>query len=167
MTLLIFQTYGISDPVALVFRTPASVAVWLVRVVQIGVNLTLTEVAFFLAHRALHVSPLLSPLHKMHHCCRWASNTTNALFHPLDLALEFAGPYLCVVGMHACAWTDTSVLFLSLFIVQFWYAFDHSDMLQLAHYAHHTTINRNYAIYTRWADASATPDLVKQSLKFT
>jgi hypothetical protein len=56
----------------------------------------------------------------MHHACRWASNTTNLLFHPLDLALEFAGPYLCLVGMHLLLWHDPIILFISIYIVQMW-----------------------------------------------
>jgi hypothetical protein len=46
------------------------------------------------------------------------------------------------------------------------YAYDHDEYLRLAHFAHHTSINRNYAIYSRASDASAKPDLVKQRLVF-
>jgi hypothetical protein len=122
LTMIVFQMYSIVDPVSIVFAS-SNLGVWLARVVQIAINLGMTEIAFYFAHRALHLSPTLSPLHKMHHCCRWASNTTNVLFHPLDLVLEFAGPYVCVVGMHQFAWSDDVVLFLSLFIVQMWYVF--------------------------------------------
>ena len=46
------------------------------------------------------------------------------------------------------------------------YAYDHDEYLKLAHFAHHTSINRNYAIYSRTSDASARTDLVKKSLVY-
>lgn len=150
LTCLVFQYFGITAPLTLMTTTAAAesspVGAWMGRAAAVAVNLCLTEAAFFVAHRELHLNPvrlilshsnlrgiiftgsifsqfsvqLLAPLHLMHHACRWASNTTNLLFHPLDLALEFAGPYLCLVGMHAFLWHDPITLFISIYIVQMW-----------------------------------------------
>ena len=116
--LLSFCYDGEPDGIALL--ASSSMSVWAQRAFCLAVNLGLTDLTFFLAHRELHQNPRLAPYHVMHHCCLRASNTTNLLFHPLDLALEFSGPVFVLFLMHYFVFQDRAVLFLSVFAVQFW-----------------------------------------------
>ena len=94
-------------------------------------DLALAELAFALAHRLLHERPLLAGLHVMHHCCRRSSFSTNLVFHPLDLAMEFSGPVAVLLLTHWLLWQDAAVLWLSFIILQVWYALDHDEGLRL------------------------------------
>ena len=106
---------------------------------KVAVNMAIGELLFTLAHRALHQHAALAPFHRLHHCCRRASWSTNLLFHPLDLAFEFGGPVTALALMHQYAWgRDNAVLVLSYLVLQIWYAVDHDEYLKLYHYHHHT-----------------------------
>jgi len=109
------------------------------------VNLVISDVVFYLAHRHLHRH--LPHLHVMHHCCRRSSTTTNLFFDPTDLALEFTGPVLCILFLCALVWKDPMVLMLSLSVQLSWYGIDHDEYLRLPHWYHHSKINSNYSIY--------------------
>eukprot|EP00571_Detonula_confervacea_P016993 CAMPEP_0172308042 /NCGR_PEP_ID=MMETSP1058-20130122/8760_1 /TAXON_ID=83371 /ORGANISM="Detonula confervacea, Strain CCMP 353" /LENGTH=239 /DNA_ID=CAMNT_0013020375 /DNA_START=177 /DNA_END=897 /DNA_ORIENTATION=+ len=119
--------------------------VWLLCVVF--VNLALAEAAFTIGHYLLHSRKSLLSLHVMHHCCVHASWTTNVLFHPIDLAIEFSGPAISLLLMHFIVWRDPFVLMVTFVIFQIWYALDHDESLKTYHYAHHTHNNSLYAIY--------------------
>ncbi|MDP2437471.1 MAG: sterol desaturase family protein [archaeon] len=117
-----------------------------VRLLEVAANMLLAEAAFTGAHALLHQTSL-APLHRMHHCCRASSFSTNLVFHPLDLALEFSGPVALVAAAHWLLWDDLPVLLLSFVLVQTWYALDHDEYLAFFHYYHHKHINSNYTIY--------------------
>lgn len=112
-----------------------------------GVNLVLSEALFTFSHYLLHTWHVLTPLHVMHHCCVHPSWTTNLIFHPLDLALEFSGPVTALIGMHFFVWQDQFSLLVSFVVLQLWYAYDHDNGINLYHVDHHRQINSLYAIY--------------------
>jgi len=115
-------------------------------ILPVVVNLAITDVLFYLSHRHLHQK--LPHLHVLHHCCRHSSSSTNILFHPMDLAIEFTGPALFVFIMCIFVWKDPMVLMFSLAAQATWYSLDHDEYLRLPHWYHHTYINSNYPIYT-------------------
>jgi hypothetical protein len=53
-------------------------------------NFALGELAFTLGHRVMHDH--FPHLHLFHHCCLYPSFTSNYLFDPLDLLIEFSLP---------------------------------------------------------------------------
>ena len=121
------------------------------------------QVTFFLAHRELHQNPRLAQFHVLHHCCLRSSNTTNLIFHPVDLTLEFSGPVAMLALSHVFLFQDRAVLLLSTFAVQLWYACDHDETCKLSHLYHHSAINNNFGIYAAWTDRRR-PDCVKALL---
>jgi len=62
-------------------------------------TMVMAEVTFAGAHYWLHRSQRGGEYHKLHHCCRPCSWSTNLLFHSIDLALEFSGPFIAMVTM--------------------------------------------------------------------
>ena len=65
------------------------------------------------------------------------------------MALEFAGPFLLLLGSHLVIWRDPFALLVSLITLHTWYAVDHSENLRLFHYDHHKHVDSVYTIYTR------------------
>lgn len=116
-------------------------------IAKVIVNMLLTEICFTIAHLLLHHTECGSSIHVLHHCCKYASWSTNLIFHPLDLAAEFSGPVLAILGMHAVVWQDTNTLLLSTILLHVWYALDHSALIKLPHTKHHSQVNSMYCIY--------------------
>ena len=115
---------------------------------QVLVNLAGTEVLFTWSHRLLHTHPKLTSFHVLHHCCTSPSYSTNVLFHPIDLLIEFGGPGIYLLGMHYFIWKQNDALLLITYLIfQLWYAFDHDETLQLYHTKHHTNTDSLYSIY--------------------
>ena len=117
------------------------------------------ELAFTYAHRALHSS--LPTIHLLHHVCRHCSFTTNLLFHPLDLAIEFGGPIAVCIASHVCLFHDTPALFGSICVMTAWYAMDHDEWARLPHWSHHKAIDSVYTAYVKQRDYSAGFDRVR------
>jgi len=125
------------------------------------INLALTEIFFTTAHTLLHCTKTGSKIHTMHHCCKHSSWSTNLVFHPIDMAAEFSGPVLSVLGMHLLFWKDDTVLALTVLIVHLWYALDHSALLQLPHTKHHKYIDSMYSIYIKRRSKTKAKEFVK------
>ena len=115
---------------------------------KIAANLLLSELLFCFGHSLMHTVPFLLKLHIFHHCSVRASFNTNLLFHPVDLAIEFAGPAAGLLGMHFCLWQDQAVLLYTYLIFQLWYAYDHDETMKLYHTKHHATCDSVYVIYS-------------------
>jgi len=115
---------------------------------KIATNLLISEVLFCLGHSSMHNNPTLMKLHVLHHCSVQSTWNTNILFHPLDLAIEFAGPATGVLAMHFWVWKDPAVLLYTYVIFQLWYAYDHEEFLQLYHTQHHMNCDSLYVIYS-------------------
>jgi sterol desaturase/sphingolipid hydroxylase (fatty acid hydroxylase superfamily) len=128
-------------------------------------NLVLAEVAFTSGHAMLHLSPSLAPLHVMHHACTAPTITTNLIFHPVDLAIEFSGPILFLILSHVFLFQDPFVLTTSLLVLHLWYAYDHDPNLNLYHIQHHKYIDSIYTIYTKFRLSDPKADLVKPLVK--
>jgi len=142
-------------------ETLARIFSWPV-LVALLTNMAIGEVLFTLAHRYLHQHQ--PELHRMHHCCRRASWSTNLIFHPVDLALEFAGPVASILATHFLLWKqDQLVLVVSYLVLQTWYALDHDEYLRLYHYAHHLSVDAVYTIYIKVRD-DPSRDLVRKIL---
>ena len=116
---------------------------------RVTFNLCVSEMLFYLGHRLMHTHPTLVKYHVLHHCSTNASWNTNFLFHPIDLAVEFAGPVVVgVLGTHYYLWNqDQATLVITLLIVLIWYACDHDEHLNLYHIEHHSKCDSLYAIY--------------------
>ena len=113
--------------------------------VAIGVNLASTELLFWLSHRYMHRHQ--PKLHHLHHCCIRPSHTTNLIFDPTDLFIEFGGPIISVVFLSHFFWKDPLVLLLSESLVTGWYLLDHDEYLKFPHTIHHKFITGNYTVY--------------------
>ncbi len=137
--------------------------------VKVLLNMCLTEICFSAAHILLHHTETGSAIHVMHHCCKFASWSTNLIFHPVDLAAEFTGPVLSILGMHYVVWQDSSALLLSTILVHLWYALDHSALLGLPHTKHHALVDSMYCIYTskRFHNYNFGQEKVKLKLKLS
>eukprot|EP01090_Pellita_catalonica_P012200 TRINITY_DN2595_c0_g1_i1.p1 TRINITY_DN2595_c0_g1~~TRINITY_DN2595_c0_g1_i1.p1 ORF type:complete len:154 (+),score=2.38 TRINITY_DN2595_c0_g1_i1:267-728(+) len=103
-----------------------------------------TEVGFFLVHRALHRN--WPELHKFHHCCKYSSFTTNLLFHPVDMALEFIFPIAVIAILNILLWNNPMTL-LCFSVFSTWYASDHCEYVRSPHWYHHKYIDTTYTIY--------------------
>ncbi|OQS04989.1 hypothetical protein THRCLA_02822 [Thraustotheca clavata] len=126
-------------------------------IMAVAANLIATEVLFFAAHKFLHEH--WPSIHIMHHCCMNPSHSTNLIFHPIDLAIEFAGPGSIILLNHYTIWQQNlHVLLLSYMIMQIYYAIDHSEWLRTYHFKHHSQLN---AVYTIYANYRSTPQLDK------
>jgi hypothetical protein len=164
LVIYIVLTYCYAEePDALTLLASSDLAVWAWRAFALLINLGLTELTFFVAHRELHQNATLAPFHVIHHCCLRSSSTANLLFHPVDLSLEFSGPVLMLGLSHAFLFQDRAILLISIFTVQLWYAVDHDETVKLPHFFHHRTVNNNFAIYWSVFD-TARPDRVKPLL---
>ena len=87
------------------------------------------------------------------------------MIHPVDMAIEFSGPVLVLLLTDRVIFRDPSALFLSLTVLQLWYAVDHSEYLQLAHYKHHAHINNFLCIYLKTRTNAVGRDRVKMLVK--
>lgn len=132
---------------------------------KIFINLWITEFLFTFAHMCLHHTVWGARIHLMHHCCKQPSWSTNLIFHPLDLAIEFSGPALSILLMHHYVWNDDATLMLSTVIMHLWYALDHSATLRLPHAKHHAHIDSLYSIYINRRIRLKYPELVKKIIK--
>lgn len=133
-------------------------------IVKVVVNLTLAELLFSAGHSLMHTHPSLVKLHILHHCSTFSSWNTNLLFHPIDLAIEFTGPALGLLGMHYFVWQDEMTMLVTYLIFLLWYAYDHDETLRLYHVQHHAACDSLYAIYTK-VRGLPKHNLLKQEMK--
>ena len=108
--------------------------------------LQLNLVLFYFSHKLLHQTKIGANLHLMHHCCIHTSRSTNLWFHPLDLLIEFFGPFT----LNYLYWLyskDTFVLILVAGVMQAWYGGTHDENISNHHREHHHKINSDYPIY--------------------
>eukprot|EP01090_Pellita_catalonica_P019772 TRINITY_DN681_c0_g1_i1.p1 TRINITY_DN681_c0_g1~~TRINITY_DN681_c0_g1_i1.p1 ORF type:complete len:204 (-),score=16.36 TRINITY_DN681_c0_g1_i1:68-610(-) len=131
--------------------------------VNIMLTLAATDVAFFLSHRYLHQK--LPELHRLHHCCRFPSFTTNLFFHPIDLSIEFSGPIILVWLINGIVFYDPFAMCLMFGVVLAWYACDHDEYVQTPHWVHHKFISSKYAVYTPYGSHDS-KDRVKGMITF-
>jgi sterol desaturase/sphingolipid hydroxylase (fatty acid hydroxylase superfamily) len=121
--------------------------------------MVVADFAFFLGHRWLHQGQTLSDLHVMHHCCWHASYTTNLIFHPVDLMIEFSMPTITTIVLGAFVFKDPFALMMTLCVFQAWYAADHDAFLRLPHMkAHHgfcDSVSFHGRFHSLWKNSSA------------
>lgn len=129
---------------------------------KIIVNMTVGELFFTSAHMWLHYTEMGSRLHLMHHCCKDSSWSTNLIFHPIDVAIEFSGPILSALAMHFFVWNDDTTLFITIGVLHLWYALGHSALLHLPHVDHHTYCDTMFSIYIKKYITLKRPELVKK-----
>ena len=130
----------------------------------VSVNLVLAEITFTAGHFLLHQTKLGGRLHTLHHCCRPCSWSTNLLFHPVDMAVEFSGPFAAITASHVFVFQDPLALFVTVHFLHVWYALDHSENLRFAHFKHHLYVDSTYTIYCGGTVPNLTPDTVKPLL---
>ncbi|CAB9514368.1 expressed unknown protein [Seminavis robusta] len=119
-------------------------------ILRILASLALSETLFCAAHSLMHKNEFLAKYHVMHHCCVCPTWTTNLVFHPLDLSMEFGGPALGLLGLHFGVFQDQATFLLTYLIFQLWYAYDHEPYLNLYHIQHHQQCDSLYVIYTNF-----------------
>lgn len=128
-------------------------------------NLLLSELTFTAGHWVLHQTDRGGGWHRLHHACRPCSWSTNLLFHPVDLAVEFSGPFLALACSHCLLFNDGAALMVSVHLLHLWYALDHSENWRLPHYRHHLYVDSTYTIYCGRTVPTLWPDTVKPLLK--
>mmetsp|Transcript_64255 Transcript_64255/g.139876 ORF Transcript_64255/g.139876 Transcript_64255/m.139876 type:complete len:332 (+) Transcript_64255:173-1168(+) len=135
----------------------------------VALNLALSDVAFFLAHRSLHRVQSMAWIHHMHHCCMYSSWTSGSMFHPVDLAIEFSGPILIAILSSLAVLKDPFSFVITVVAIGTWYGMDHEEWLNLPHCDHHKHIDSIYAIYSKAKLQSdklnAKGDFVKNTVK--
>lgn len=124
-------------------------------------NLAMSELCFTAAHTRLHRTEYGARLHHLHHCCKPSSWSSNLIIHPIDMAVEFSGPVLVLLFTDRWIFHNPTALFLSLTVLQLWYAVDHSEYLKLPHYRHHAYINNFLHIYLKTPTKKPGRDCVK------
>jgi len=129
------------------------------------VNMALAEIAFTLSHMLLHRTHQGARWHLMHHCCRPSSWSTNLIFHPIDMAIEFSGPVIVLLLSHIFVFRNPTALLTSVQVLHLWYAIDHSENLKLPHYTHHMRIDAMYSIYIKTRNIHPEKDRVKLLLR--
>ena len=87
------------------------------------------------------------------------------MFHPLDMAAEFSGPVVAVIGLHALLWQENLTLVTTVLLVHLWYALDHSANMNLPHTRHHKYINNMYSIYMDKYMTLKRPDYVRKEIR--
>jgi sterol desaturase/sphingolipid hydroxylase (fatty acid hydroxylase superfamily) len=127
-------------------------------------NLLLSELTFTAGHWTLHQTVRGGQWHALHHACRPCSWSSNLLFHPVDLLIEFSGPFLALAGSHCLLFDDRAALLVSVHLLHLWYALDHSENWRLAHYRHHLYVDSTYTIYCGRAVRVVAADTVKPLL---
>eukprot|EP00574_Skeletonema_japonicum_P011525 CAMPEP_0201719136 /NCGR_PEP_ID=MMETSP0593-20130828/4426_1 /ASSEMBLY_ACC=CAM_ASM_000672 /TAXON_ID=267983 /ORGANISM="Skeletonema japonicum, Strain CCMP2506" /LENGTH=267 /DNA_ID=CAMNT_0048209527 /DNA_START=132 /DNA_END=935 /DNA_ORIENTATION=- len=114
-----------------------STAVWLI--CTLGLYFFVSEVTFTAGHVLLHRTAIGRRIHKLHHLCFRPSWSTNLLFHPLDLAVEFGGPFSFMPLMHVYMIGDPLAFRVAIIFLYIWYAACHSENLGLSHCSHHSS----------------------------
>lgn len=125
--------------------------------------LAVGDYLFYWSHKLLHSTHWGSRIHLMHHCCIYTSSTTNIFFHPLDLTIEFFGPF----ALNYLWYTHTGNVFQFLLIsgiMETWYAQSHDEHWAGHHSNHHLHINSDYPIYVSYNHPNAM-DKVKNLVK--
>lgn len=89
-----FDAIDVALPSTLDFSTAVRL------ICTLGLCFFISEVTFTAGHVLLHRTTLGRKIHKIHHLCSRPSYSTNLLFHPLDLAVEFGGPFCFMPLMH-------------------------------------------------------------------
>jgi len=142
---------------------------WTKILCQIFLTFSAAEAAFIFARSLLHTHPSLMKFHVFYHCCATSSLSTNFLFHPVDLAIEFAGPFICLLAVHYLSTAMTSqehgqvTLLITYTTFQLWYAYDHDEHMNLYHSQHHKTCDSVYSVYIR-AMGDPTKNLLQKKL---
>jgi len=117
---------------------------------EIAVNLTLADLLFAFLHSSIHKNAELAKLHELHHCATHSSWSTGVLFHPIDTAIEFAGPVSVLLMLHFLLWDNQLTLLVNYLVVLTWYTYDHDEDLRLPHHGHHATCDSVYVAYSNF-----------------
>ncbi|OQS05533.1 hypothetical protein THRCLA_02363 [Thraustotheca clavata] len=152
MTWLVFQELCGTEAIAKVLQS-SSYNLYVVS--AIAINLAITEILFYFAHKYLH--EVIPEVHKMHHCCFAPSHSSNFIFDPLDFAIELGGPTSILFVLHYLIWDqNNTILLVTYMIVQLFYGLDHSDVLQPYHFKHHTRLDDVYTVYIKYRNSKNT-----------
>ena len=127
------------------FGTPDNFSVDYGTIFNVLLILCATDVYFTISHKILH--QYLPGLHVMHHYCDYCSFTSNVLFHPVDLFVEFGVPLALVGVIGGMILQDTPTMVLAYAIAMPWYVLDHDQYLQLEHWRHHKYCSGHYSAY--------------------
>ena len=92
------------------FGTPDNFSINFGTIFNVLLILCAAEVYFTISHKILH--QYLPGLHVMHHYCDYCSFTSNLLFHPLDLFIEFGVPLVLVGVIGGVILQDTPTMVL-------------------------------------------------------
>ncbi|KAI8908924.1 hypothetical protein EDD86DRAFT_146612 [Gorgonomyces haynaldii] len=114
-------------------------------VMRVGMLLAISELALTYGHVMLHQQ--LSKYHLMHHCCKHISYTTNFVFHPFDLVMEFGMPLGVIILANLLLFQDDWATMVALSISVTVYGLDHDEYLQRPHAKHHLQITSPYTAY--------------------
>ena len=127
------------------FATPAVPRFDMELICNVAAILSVTELWFTPVHKLLHRH--FAELHLMHHFCDYCSFTSNLLFHPLDIFLEFGFPLLLNGVIGGWYFKDTFAMIIGYSIIGTWYVLDHDQYLQTEHWKHHRYCSGRYSAY--------------------
>lgn len=113
----------------------------------VGWNQALSDLTITAGHWLLHTSRRLAPFHVIHHLCSPALWTSNLLFHPIDMAVEFSGPFASLAASHVLIWRDPLALLFSVAALHVWYALDQSENMKVPQSRHHKYVEAIYTVY--------------------
>lgn len=117
----------------------------------LGLYFLISELTFTAGHVLLHCTTFGRKIHKIHHLCTRPSWSTNLLFHPLDIAVEFGGPFISMPLLHVYMIGDPLAFRVAIIFLYMWYAAAHSENLGLSHCNHHSSFgSRVLTIYGRY-----------------
>ena len=125
---------------------PMPIHIDLQLIIPVFVILGIGDYLFYISHKWLHSTQFGAKLHLMHHCCIHTSISTNLWFHPLDLLIEFFGPFT-INYLYWVYSRDTFTLIVVAGIMQAWYSGTHDENIANHHRDHHRLINSDYPIY--------------------
>jgi hypothetical protein len=112
----------------------------------------ISEVSFTIIHKLLH--SYLPHIHKIHHCCITASETSNLIFHPLDSVLEVLTPTVINMVTDYFIFKDAFSLMVAYSLLLTMTVINHDEYLKIPHWYHHKTINSNYSNIISFKDKS-------------
>lgn len=117
----------------------------LVMIIKIIGLAVVTEIYFYQSHKFMHkYSP---DSHRLHHCCLHSTITTNLVFDPLDVFLEFYMPN--IIALIITTLLQDGELFLAFAMFQITaYTSNHDEYYKTHHYSHHTLSDSAYGVYT-------------------
>jgi sterol desaturase/sphingolipid hydroxylase (fatty acid hydroxylase superfamily) len=114
-------------------------------VLKVAILLGFSELAFTTLHCYLHTA--MHKFHTLHHCCKTPSYTSNFIFHPFDLSLEFGAPNIAIIAINSLTFQDEWAALTAMAVSVLFYTLDHDEYFNSPHLRHHSGLTSPYNAY--------------------